>query len=91
MSLTSAAASGDNLATLKQLRDDLALRMENATSDQNYSVMARVFTDVLDKIAVLDAQAKGVKGTVMDELAKRRTASGRPDSSGKTGSTRQAK
>ncbi len=91
MSLSTVTAEGDQLKILKELRDDLGFRMENASSDQNYSVMARVLTDVLDKIAILEASAKGVKGTALDELAKRRAASGRPDSSSKTGSSRQAK
>jgi hypothetical protein len=90
VSLTSAAASGDQLKALIELRDDLANRMEICGSDQNYSVMARVFTDTLDKIQKLEATATGAKGTALDELAKRRAAAGRPDSTSATRATRSS-
>lgn len=91
MTLTTAASTGDQLKALLELRDDLANRLEVCSSDQSYATMARVFTDVLDKIASLEGKAKGSGGTALDELAKRRAALGRPDSSSATSAPRSAK
>ena len=67
------AAAASRLDALRALRDDLAARMEVCSSDQNFAVMARVFTDVLSQI---EAETGGVerKGTALDELAAKRTS-----------------
>lgn len=80
MSLTSAAASGTELDALKELRDDLASRMEVCTSDQNYGTLASRFKETLERITVIEGRAKSSGGTALDELAKRRRAAGRPNS-----------
>lgn len=86
--LQKAAMSGDQLKTLQELRDEMAARLVICDSDQNFSTMARVFSDTLDKIALLEGRAKGNGGTALDELSKRRAAAGRPDASSKTGTSR---
>ena len=91
MSLSSAASSGDELQTLKELRDDLAARMEICSSDQNYSTMARVFADTLARISALEGASSTSGGTALDELAKRRAASGRPNATNAIGSARSAR
>jgi len=83
-SLRTVAARGDQAATLRALRNDLAARMDASQSDQNYSTMARVLVDVMAAIAKLnDAQRKPSRSP-LDELARRRAAAGRPDSAGHT-------
>lgn len=91
MSLSTVAAKGDQLQSLIELRSDLATRIELCQSDQSFGVLARVFLETLDKIAVLEGKTTGNGGTALDELAKRRAAAGRPDSSRKTRTTRSAK
>lgn len=91
MGLSSAASSGNELETLKELRDDLAARMEICSSDQNYSTMARVFSDTLVRISALEGSAGQTSGgTALDELARRRAASGRPNAATKSGSARSS-
>jgi len=87
-SLRSVAARGDQLATLRALRNDLAARMDASQSDQNYSTMARVLIDTMAAIAVLEHQANVANGTALDELARRRAAAGRPDCAGRTAAKR---
>ena len=68
MSVLSAAQSGDELATLKAMRDVLAEAMDA----DNPAVVAQVsgrLESVLKRIAELD---KGGKVTIDDALAKRR-------------------
>lgn len=89
--LSTVANEGDQLKTLKKLRQDLAGKLELATNDQNYGTLARIFIDTVDKIAALEGKAKGAGGTALDELSKRRAASGRPDSSSAASSSRSAK
>ena len=91
MSLSSVASTGDQLKTLMQLRDDLAGRLDQASSDQNYATMARIFTDTIDKIASIEGKAKGHGGTALDELEQRRAANGRPNATSSVGSSRTAK
>ena len=91
MSLSAVASTGEQLQILQTLRDDLAARLDVASSDQNYATMARIFIDTVDKISAIEGKAKGAGGTALDELAKRRAAAGRPDSSGAAGSARSAK
>lgn len=89
MSLASVAPAGKELETLKELRDDLAARMDLCSSDQNYSTMARVFADTLARISALEGVASATGGgTALDELAKRRAANGRPNASNAIGSAR---
>lgn len=85
------ASEGDELKTLIELRDTTAVRMELAASDQNYVILGRLLLDTVEKIKKLEATIKGSKGTALDELAKRRTLAGRPDSSNSTGAARKAK
>lgn len=85
------ASEGDELKTLIELRDSTAVRMELCQSDQNYVILGRLLSDTVEKIKKLEAAAKGAKGTALDELAKRRSAAGRPDSSASVGATRKAK
>ena len=91
MSLTSIAPEGKELETLKELRDDLAARMDLCSSDQNYSTMARVFADTLARISALEGSSVTSGGTALDELAKRRAAKGRPNSSNAIGSARSTR
>jgi hypothetical protein len=85
------ASEGDELKTLIELRNSTAVRMELAQSDQNYVMLGRLLSDTIEKIKKLESAAKGARGTALDELAKRRTAAGRPDSSTSVGATRKAK
>lgn len=82
------AAGGDQLKTLARLRDDIAARMDACQSDQNYATMARVLIDTMAAIAVLERQANVANGTALDELARRRAAAGRPDSTRRTAARR---
>jgi len=73
MSLFDAAVSGDRLATLKALRDVLAVSIEAADVDKRAPLAARL-TDVLGQIDALQPKAKA--GDPVDEIAGRRAARG---------------
>ena len=72
MSLAGAATTGDKLETLRAMRDDLAGRMDDCTSDQNFAVMGRLLTDVLGQIEAAEKAGPEQKGTALDELAAKR-------------------
>jgi hypothetical protein len=90
MSLSDAVA-GTRLEALVALRDDLAARLEACSSDQNYATMGRLMADVLAQIDAVRAAKPESEGTALDELASRRRAAGRPDSSAVVGTKRAAK
>lgn len=69
------------LDDLQKVRDDLVARMDVCPSDQNFSVMGRLFVDVVKQIADLTGEVSA-GGTALDELAARRRAAGRPNASG---------
>lgn len=73
MSLESTAQSGDQLATLKGLRDQVARTLDATSSARDVSSLSKQLTDVLARIAEVEkAELKAGKGTKLDELAKRR-------------------
>jgi hypothetical protein len=85
--LADASASDDRLATLRALRDLLARELEDpATPPAAKAAMARQVVLILAEIAELAPPEQ--KGTALDELASRRRAAGKPDASGKAGSSR---
>lgn len=90
-SLSAAAATGVRLNALRALRDSLAIDLDGCESLRDKSSLSQRFMDVLGQIEEAE-QAKPEKaGTALDELANRRKAAGRPDSTGATRSTRTAK
>lgn len=68
--VTSAAASGDHLATLKALRDTLARQIDSAKDPFGLPALANQMVRVLAEIAKLEPPVR--KGTALDELARRR-------------------
>lgn len=90
MTLSKAAASGDRLKTLIELRDDLAARLEVCQSDQNYTTLGRLFVDVLAQIAEMKGEKPDVGGA-LDELAAKRAANGRPIATAASGASRKRK
>lgn len=72
MSVKKAAMTGDRLATLRTLRDDLAGAIDRCESMRDLAALAARLQSVMDEITRLEpAQAKG---DVVDEIAKRRAA-----------------
>ena len=70
--LTEAAASGDRLQTLKELRGLLAERLEQSNSDRDIASMSKRLMDVTETIEALeqkkaDAEAKKQKKIAADE------------------------
>jgi hypothetical protein len=72
MSLYETAATGDQLATLKELRQVIAREISNTESARDVAPLARQLVEVMDKIARLEQQAAAKTGTAKDELAKKR-------------------
>ena len=68
-SLVAAAASGDRAATLRALRDRLALEVETSNSARDVAALSRQLTDVL---SLIEALPKPAEGTPLDELTQRR-------------------
>ena len=66
----------ERLEDLQALRADLKARLETCESDQNFAVMGRLLTDVVKQIEEIEKAVPSQKGTVLDELAKRRSAPG---------------
>lgn len=74
MTLPETAASGDRLATLRDLRDLLARTITEADSARDVASLSRQLTDVLSLIETAEKAAPEEKGTALDELRKRREA-----------------
>lgn len=72
-SLIDAAASGDRPATLRALRDRLAVEIQTCDSARDIAALSRQLTDVLNQ---LESLPKPAEGTPLDELANRRRSSG---------------
>lgn len=70
--LTETAASGDRLATLRDLRDLLARQIEDCDSLRDLAALASRLQAVLAEIAQLEP--KKAEGDGIDEIAKRRAA-----------------
>lgn len=70
MSLKDSAASGDHLATLKDLRDLLAANILDCESLRDLATLSGRLQSVLDQIAELEPAAE--VGDGIDEIAQRR-------------------
>lgn len=82
MSLSEISAQGVRVETLRALRDKLATQIEDTDSGRDVAALSRQLTDVLEQIDKLERAGEGATqgGTVLDELAKRRTQRGRAGS-----------
>lgn len=69
--LSEVAATGDQGATLRALRDRLALQIDATDSARDVAQLGALLDKVLDRIAAMPAEKKG---TALDELASRRAA-----------------
>ena len=70
MDMAEAAASGDRVQALRQLRDTLATAIDECESGRDLAALSRQMTEVL---ALLEKAAPPEsKGTPLDELASRR-------------------
>lgn len=69
--LTVSAASGDRLATLRDLRDVLALTIVETDSARDVAALSRQLTDVLEQIDTVLKADPEKKGTALDEISKR--------------------
>lgn len=76
MTLPETAATGDRLATLRDLRDVLAKSIVETDSGPAVAALSRQLTDVLSQIEVAEKAEPEQKGTALDELQKRRAARG---------------
>jgi hypothetical protein len=72
--LSKVVAKGALRPSLEALRDVLAAQIETCDSARDVAALSARLMDVL---ARLDAMPAPVEGTVLDELAKRRTDAGR--------------
>lgn len=65
------AATGDQAATLRALRDRLALQIDTTDSARDVAQLGALLDKVLERIAGMPAEKKG---TALDELGLRRAA-----------------
>ena len=86
--LSAVSVEGNSLASLRALRDRLAVAIDTTDSPRDLAPLAARFTDVLAQIDLLDPPVRVTKGTALDELATRRRTTGRPDSTGGSPSAR---
>jgi hypothetical protein len=70
--LLESAASGDHLATLRDLRDHLAEALIDCDSKRDVAALAGRLQAVLDQISALEP--KEPAGDGIDEIARRRAA-----------------
>lgn len=80
---------GDELASLRALRDRIAADLDNTRSARDVASLGRLLADVLERIARVEAATPDVRGTPLDELARRRAGRG-PEDSGGTGRARKS-
>lgn len=73
MSVSEAASSGSERDALMALRDRLAAEIDACDSGRDLAALSRQFVDVVTRLGDSE-DAK--KGTVLDELSKRRAANG---------------
>lgn len=73
MSVYEAAASGDPLRALEELRDRLAREIDRADSARDVATLSKQFMEVLNGLGSTESAAQG-RGTVLDELRARRQA-----------------
>lgn len=73
VSVSDAAASGSEKEALIALRDTLARAIDGCDSGRDLASLSRQFVDVVTRLGESE-DAK--KGTVLDELSKRRAANG---------------
>lgn len=72
MTLSTSAESGDRLQTLKDLRDLLAVNIQECDSMRDLASLSGRLQAVLEEIARLEP--KKAEGDGIDEIAKRRAA-----------------
>ena len=70
MSVEDAALSGDQMSTLRALRDRLAQAIDESSSAMGVAALGKQLQDVLDRIAELTPP--DIKDTPLDELKRRR-------------------
>ena len=76
MSLFDAAQSGVELTALEALRDDLALKLDDCDSLRDYAALSLRLLDTLRRLSELQPGVPVERSSVLDELAKRRSARG---------------
>jgi hypothetical protein len=72
--LLESAKSGDQLQTLRDLRDLVARALVETDSARDVAALSRQMTDVLSRIEAVEKAAPEKKGTALDELQNRRAA-----------------
>lgn len=77
MSLLDAASSGDRLATLEALRDQIALLIGSSESARDVAALSGQMTQVLKQIEEIK-ERKPSEVSAVDEIAARRKARRRP-------------
>ena len=70
--IAATAAKGDALATLRALRDRLADELDTCESARDVAALSQRLMDVLAQIDTLEKARPEAKGTVRDDIAKRR-------------------
>jgi len=71
--LGESARNGDRLATLRVLRDRLAVEIDGSASSRDVAALSQRLMDVLSQIDVIERAQPDAKGTPLDEVAKRRS------------------
>lgn len=66
--ILSAAKSGNQLETLKTLRDKLAQTLDSTQSARDIAPLAKRFADTLEEIARLEKEQSKGAGTVIGEI-----------------------
>lgn len=74
MALREVAAQGDELKTLLQLRDALALQLDVCEYPRDFAALSLRFMDLLERISDVERRQPAVKGTAVDEFSKRLAA-----------------
>lgn len=76
MSLNSVVSGGDELETLRVLRDALAVKLDECDSMRDYAALSLRFMDVLVRISELEARVPEREGSALDDITARRKARG---------------
>jgi hypothetical protein len=71
--LATTAAKGDVLETLRALRDRLASELDGCDSSRDVAALSQRLMDVLAQIDAAEKARPVAKGTVRDDIAKRRS------------------
>lgn len=83
MGLVEIANTGNRLATLRELRDRIALQIDSTDSARDVAALAQRLMDVLEQIEQLDPAERG--DTVDEITARRRARRGGSAAPGATG------